>query len=235
MGFGHDEREQTLNQILVSLDGFERTDTVVVIAATNRSDILDPALLRPGRFDRRIKVPALSLEARERAWEIHTRDKTLAEDVSLTTLAEMTAGYTGAELECAANGAVLLAIRRARQSAEKTVVVSQTDFVRALEPIRSGRPEYDQLETLLIDSVSHVTRPAGDAIARISVRGASDVVGQVVWADAAFIKLKDLAADDETIIAKQLIESIRVLPGTEVANLGEISAAARAVELPGAV
>ncbi len=236
IGFGHDEREQTLNQILVSLDGFERTETLVVIAATNRSDVLDPALLRPGRFDRRIVVPALSLEARERAWEIHTRNKPLTDDVSLFALAELTAGYTGAELESAANEAAMLAIRRVRKATDDQVAITQADFVDALRPIRAGRPEYDNLETLLIESVGHVTRPAGDAIAQISVRGADDVIGQIVWADSAFIKLRNLDDEDETtIIAKRLIESIRVLPGTEHVRVEDLPTFARPLEVPGAV
>lgn len=233
--FGHDEREQTLNQILVGLEGFERTDAIVVIAATNRSDILDPALLRPGRFDRRIKVPPLSVAARQQTLKIHTRNKTLSDDISLSQLAERTAGFSGEELESVANEAALLAVRRARQSTETKAVISQVDFVRAIGPIRSDRSELDQLETLLIDSVNQLARPTGDAIARISVRGGSDFVGQVVWADASFIKLKGLVDDEETIIAKQLIESLEALPDTERASEVELAAPSLALEVPSAV
>lgn len=234
IGFGHDEREQTLNQILVSLDGFERTDAVVVIAATNRSDILDPALLRPGRFDRRVRVPELSADARRRAWEIHTADNPLADDVNLAEITGLTDGYTGAEIEAAANEAALLAVRNARQADDSTVAVTQADLEEALLPMRSSTADYDQLDATLIDSVGHVTRPRGNAFAAITVRGAGEFAGQVVWADAAYVKLRDPISDDETIVAKGQIESIRVLPGTEKAGADAIAAATGAAGFLGA-
>ena len=111
LGGGHDEREQTLNQLLVEMDGFGKNEGVIVMAATNRKDILDPALLRPGRFDRQIYVGAPDWRGREAILKIHARKKPLAEDVDLTSLARATAGFTGADLENLMNEAALLAAR----------------------------------------------------------------------------------------------------------------------------
>jgi cell division protease FtsH len=112
LGGGHDEREQTLNQLLVEMDGFGRNEGVVVLAATNRSDVLDPALLRPGRFDRQVYVGLPDIKGREEILKVHARDKVLAEDVSLSEVARGTAGFTGADLENLLNEAALLAARR---------------------------------------------------------------------------------------------------------------------------
>ncbi len=116
MGGGHDEREQTLNQMLVEMDGFESNSGVIVIAATNRKDILDPALLRPGRFDRQIYVNYPDIKGREEILKVHTRKKPLAPDVNLATIAKSTAGFTGADLENLVNEAALLAARANRKS-----------------------------------------------------------------------------------------------------------------------
>ena len=112
LGGGHDEREQTLNQLLVEMDGFGSNQGVVVLAATNRADILDPALLRPGRFDRQVYVGLPDIQGREEILQVHTKKKPLAEDVDLRTVARATAGFTGADLENLANEAALLAARR---------------------------------------------------------------------------------------------------------------------------
>lgn len=112
LGGGHDEREQTLNQLLVEMDGFGSNTGVVVLAATNRADILDPALLRPGRFDRQIFVGRPDCKGREEILEVHTRDKPLAEDVDLRVLAQGTSGFTGADLENLVNEGALLSARR---------------------------------------------------------------------------------------------------------------------------
>src|SRR6202000_3112763 len=108
MGGGHDEREQTLNQLLVEMDGFEMKDNVILIAATNRPDILDPALLRPGRFDRQIVVDRPDRKGRAKILEVHTRGKPLAKDIDLDNLAAQTPGFTGADLSTLVNGAALL-------------------------------------------------------------------------------------------------------------------------------
>ena len=112
LGGGHDEREQTLNQMLVEMDGFSANEGVIVLAATNRPDILDKALLRPGRFDRQIVVPAPDVKAREQILEVHARKKKLADDVDLNIIAKNTSGFTGADLENVLNEAALLAARR---------------------------------------------------------------------------------------------------------------------------
>ena len=112
LGGGHDEREQTLNQLLVEMDGFGTNEGVIVLAATNRPDVLDKALLRPGRFDRQIVVPAPDVRAREEILEVHARKKRLADDVDLRVIAKNTAGFAGADLENVLNEAALLAARR---------------------------------------------------------------------------------------------------------------------------
>ena len=116
LGGGHDEREQTLNQLLVEMDGFGNNTGIIVMAATNRADILDPALLRPGRFDRQIVVGAPDVEGREAILKIHTRNKPLGPDVDLSVIAKSTAGFTGAELENLTNEAALLAARRKKKA-----------------------------------------------------------------------------------------------------------------------
>ncbi len=111
MGGGHDEREQTLNQLLVEMDGFEMKDNIILIAATNRPDILDPALLRPGRFDRQIVVDRPDRSGREAILQVHTRGKPIAKHIDLDTLAAQTPGFTGADLANLVNEAALLAAR----------------------------------------------------------------------------------------------------------------------------
>ena len=111
LGGGHDEREQTLNQLLVEMDGFESNEGVILIAATNRPDVLDPALLRPGRFDRQVVVPVPDVKGREAILGVHTRRTPLAPDVDLAVLARGTPGFSGADLENMVNEAALMAAR----------------------------------------------------------------------------------------------------------------------------
>ena len=118
LGGGHDEREQTLNQLLVEMDGFDQNTGVILIAATNRPDVLDPALLRPGRFDRQIVVDRADLRGRQKILEIHARNKPLAKEVVLETLAKRTPGFSGADLENLLNEAALLAARRNKTTIE---------------------------------------------------------------------------------------------------------------------
>ena len=132
LGGGHDEREQTLNQLLVEMDGFGKNEGVIVMAATNRKDILDPALLRPGRFDRQIYVGAPDWKGREEILKVHAKDKPLAEDVDLGKLAKATTGFTGADLENLLNEAALLAAR------EKKPFVAQADLEEAVLKVIAG-------------------------------------------------------------------------------------------------
>ena len=118
LGGGHDEREQTLNQLLVEMDGFGTNEGVIVLAATNRPDVLDKALLRPGRFDRQIVVSAPDVKAREQILEVHSRKKKISDDVDLRTIAKNTAGFAGADLENVLNEAALLAARRNKKEIE---------------------------------------------------------------------------------------------------------------------
>ena len=132
LGGGHDEREQTLNQLLVEMDGFTDNQGVIVIAATNRRDILDPALLRPGRFDRQITVGYPDIKGREAILRVHTKNKKLAPDISLATIAKGTAGFTGADLANLVNEAALLAARNNRKA------ITQPDIEEATIKVVAG-------------------------------------------------------------------------------------------------
>src|SRR6184192_1255681 len=132
LGGGHDEREQTLNQLLVEMDGFESNEGVILIAATNRPDVLDPALLRPGRFDRQVVVDLPDLKGREEVLQVHTRKIPLADDVDISILARGTPGFSGADLANMVNEAALLAARYNR----KTVLMH--DFELAKDKVLMG-------------------------------------------------------------------------------------------------
>ena len=131
-GGGHDEREQTLNQILTEMDGFDQKTNVIVIAATNRPDVLDAALLRPGRFDRRVFIDMPDLEARKQILEVHSNDKKLARGVKLDAIAKQTVGFTGADLANVMNEAAIFAAKRNRKS------LNQKDIVDAVEKVTLG-------------------------------------------------------------------------------------------------
>ena len=132
LGGGHDEREQTLNQILVDMDGFDTNDAVIVMAATNRPDILDPALLRPGRFDRRIILEDPSMKDREEILKIHTLDKPLAKNISLKDVAERTPGFSGADLANLVNEAAILPARKNQKE------INQDNLFQAIEKVMLG-------------------------------------------------------------------------------------------------
>jgi cell division protease FtsH len=142
MGGGHDEREQTLNQLLSEMDGFSRNDLTIVLAATNRPDVLDAALLRPGRFDRRVLIDRPELAARRAILGVHTRDKPLAADVDLQSLAGNTPGFSGADLANLVNEAALSATRRGAESIE------DSDFRAAYDKIVLGDPRETKLDPL---------------------------------------------------------------------------------------
>jgi cell division protease FtsH len=132
LGGGHDEREQTLNQILVEMDGFDNTTNVIVIAATNRPDVLDPALLRPGRFDRKVVLDRPDRNGRLAILQVHARGKPLASDVSLETLAKLTPGFVGADLENMFNEAAILAARRGKRA------ISMREMQESMERVMAG-------------------------------------------------------------------------------------------------
>jgi len=142
LGGGNDEREQTLNQILVEMDGFEPHEKVIVIAATNRPDVLDPALLRPGRFDRRVFLDLPDIKGRKDILNIHAKGKPLAEDVVLDLIAERTPGFSGADLQNLMNEAAILAAREERKK------VSQFDLIRSIEKVLLGPERKSHLLTV---------------------------------------------------------------------------------------
>ena len=141
LGGGHDEREQTLNQLLVEMDGFEANDGIIVMAATNRADILDKALLRPGRFDRQVYVGLPDVKGREEILKVHTRKKPLAPDVSLRVIAQRTAGFAGADLENLVNEAALLAARRNRKA------ITMEDIEEASMKVMAGPEKKSRVVT----------------------------------------------------------------------------------------
>ena len=132
LGGGHDEREQTLNQLLVEMDGFDNTKGIILVAATNRPDVLDPALLRPGRFDRRIVVDQPDIRGREEILQIHVRDKPISDDVDLSILARRTPGFVGADLANLTNEAAILAARKGRK------IVVMSDFEASIDKVIAG-------------------------------------------------------------------------------------------------
>ncbi|MFF8972080.1 ATP-dependent zinc metalloprotease FtsH [Streptomyces sp. NPDC014995] len=169
---GHDEREQTLNQILTEMDGFSGTEGVIVIAATNRADILDPALTRPGRFDRVVNVSPPDRGGREAILRIHTREIPLAPDVDLAQMARVTPGMTGADLANLANEAALLAVRRQQDR------VTRSDLSEALEKVQLGAartlvmPEEDRRRTAYHESghaLLGMLQPGADPVRKITI------------------------------------------------------------------
>ncbi|MDD4715333.1 MAG: ATP-dependent zinc metalloprotease FtsH [Oscillospiraceae bacterium] len=141
LGGGHDEREQTLNQLLVEMDGFGNNDGVIVIAATNRPDILDPALLRPGRFDRQVYVGMPDMKGRESILQVHTKGKPLAEDVDLAVLGKATTGFTGADLENLVNEGALLAARKNKR------FISMSDLRESMIKVLAGPEKKSKVVT----------------------------------------------------------------------------------------
>ena len=141
LGGGHDEREQTLNQLLVEMDGFETSTSIIVMAATNRADILDPALLRPGRFDRQVYVNRPDVRGREAILKVHARQKPIGPDVNFRTVARITAGFTGADLENLLNEAAILAVREGRR------VITMADVNEGINKVIMGPQKKSRLVT----------------------------------------------------------------------------------------
>ncbi len=167
LGGGHDEREQTLNQILVEMDGFENDTNVIVIAATNRPDILDPALLRPGRFDRKVVMDNPDIKGREDILRVHTRGKPLASDVDIVALAKITAGFSGADLENLVNEAAILAARRNKklitmsemQESMERVVMGPERRSRVITPEEKRKIAYHEAGHAILFHVLEHTNP----------------------------------------------------------------------------
>ena len=168
LGGGHDEREQTLNQLLTEMDGFGENEGIIIIAATNRPDVLDPALLRPGRFDRQIMVNLPDVKGREEILAVHARNKVLAPNVKLSTIAKRTPGYSGADLENLLNEAALLAVRRNKDAITMSEIDEASDRV-LMGPAKSSanRSESDRKLVAYHES--------GHAVVGIKLKGASDV------------------------------------------------------------
>ena len=158
LGGGHDEREQTLNQMLVEMDGFETNSGIIVMAATNRADVLDPALLRPGRFDRKIIVDRPDLEGRKAILKIHSRNKPLAPDVDLNVLARRTPGFAGADLENLLNEAAILAARASRRQ------ILMSDMEEAIDRVLMGPAKKNRVLTE-VDRKVFAYHEAGHAVA----------------------------------------------------------------------
>lgn len=171
LGGGHDEREQTLNQILVEMDGFEPHEKVIVMAATNRPDVLDPALLRPGRFDRRVFLDMPDMKSRKEILAIHTKGKPLAEDVNTNLIAERTPGFSGADLQNLMNEAAILAAREERKK------ISQFDLIRSIEKVILGPERKSHLLTAEEKKIASY-HEAGHALAS-SVLKHADLVHKV--------------------------------------------------------
>ena len=167
LGGGHDEREQTLNQILGEMDGFQANDSVIVLAATNRPDILDPALLRPGRFDRHVTVSRPTLAGREAIFKVHVRDVPLSNDVDLRVIAQATAGMTGADIQNLVNEAALWAARHSKSKVE------MADFYYAHDKVLMGAKR----EEILTEKEKERTayHEAGHTLAAWNLKGANPV------------------------------------------------------------
>lgn len=213
LGGGHDEREQTLNQILVEMDGFERDTNVIVMAATNRPDILDPALLRPGRFDRRIVLDLPDIKEREEILKIHCRGKPLAKDVDLKRVTERTPGFSGADLANLVNEAAILAARRGKKE------INQTEFFESIEKVILG-PERktrviseNEKKIIAYHEAGHALvtyyQPEADPVQKISIISRGQAGGYT---------LKVPLEDRRLRTKKQFLAELAVLMGGYVAE-----------------
>ena len=168
LGGGHDEREQTLNQLLTEMDGFGANEGIIIIAATNRPDVLDPALLRPGRFDRQVTVNLPDVREREEILAVHAKNKTLADNITLENLSKRTPGFSGADLENLLNEAALLAVRRNKDKITMSEIDEATDRV-LMGPAKTSR-KYSESDRKLV-----AYHEAGHAVIGIKLKNASDV------------------------------------------------------------
>lgn len=213
LGGGHDEREQTLNQLLVEMDGFTGNESVIVIAATNRRDILDPALLRPGRFDRQVVVGYPDVKGREDILRVHAKNKPLAPDVDLKVIAQTTQGFTGADLENLLNEAALLAARNGRKA------IIESDIEEATMKVIAGPEKKSRLVT---EHDKRVTayHEAGHAVAAYNLP-TQDKVHQVTIIQrgmAAGLTVTRPDTNDMHVSRNQMRESIIMMLGGRVAE-----------------
>ena len=224
LGGGHDEKEQTLNQLLVEMDGFTRSEGVIVLAATNRPDILDPALLRPGRFDRQIHVGRPDVKGREEILKVHAKDKKLDASVNMKTVARSTAGFTGADLSNLLNEAAILAARADRP------VLTMEDMNEALMKITAGPAKKSRVQTRK-DLKETAVHEAGHAVAMYNLP-THDPVRQITIVPrgqslgATWYLPKD---DSSNLTRNEMYEQIVSLLGGRVAEalfLGDISVGA---------
>jgi cell division protease FtsH len=205
LGGGHDEREQTLNQLLVEMDGFESNDGVILIAATNRPDVLDPALLRPGRFDRQIVVDAPDLKGREGILKVHLRNKPIADDVSITTLARGTPGMAGADLANLVNEAALLAVRRTHEK------IFMADLEDAKDKVMLGA---ERKSMVMKEDERRLTayHEAGHAICAMRVKGNDPLHKVTIVPRGRALGLAfTLPEDDRVSITREQLEANLVM------------------------
>ena len=224
LGGGHDEKEQTLNQLLVEMDGFGRTQGVIVLAATNRPDILDPALLRPGRFDRQIHVGLPDVKGREEILKVHSKGKRLDESVDLKTVARVTVGFSGADLSNLMNEAAILAAR------ENRPVLNMADLNEAMMKITAG-PEKRSHVAQRKDLETTALHEAGHAVAMYHLPTQEDVLQiSIVPRGRSLGATWHLPKDDSSNMTRnQMFEEIVSLLGGRVAEalfLGDISVGA---------
>ena len=224
LGGGHDEREQTLNQLLTEMDGFGANEGIIVIAATNRADVLDPALLRPGRFDRQVTVDLPDVREREEILGVHARNKVLAKNVSLKNLAKRTPGFSGASLENLLNEAALLAVRRNKDSITMSEIDEATDRVIG-GPAKTSR-KYNPHEKEVV-----AYHEAGHAVLGIKLENADDVQKITIIPRGQAGGYTLMLPREETYLATktQLLEKITGLLGGRVSEelrFGEVTTGA---------
>jgi len=221
VGFANEEREQTLNQILVCMDGFEPAESVVVIAATNRADILDKALVRAGRFDRRISIEPLGAEERAKVLAIHTRDKPIDEETSFEDIAALTDGLTGADLEALSNRAALLAVRRTGENGTPAKI-SMEDFQQALLGRQEQERTFDALDAVLLEATTQMAEPTSRAVVRITLMNDQSIEGEVQWIDPNFVKVRRTSDKSTTIVPKTQICQMEALEGTATVSTDDM-------------
>ena len=213
LGGGHDEREQTLNQLLVEMDGFETSTNIIVMAATNRADILDPALLRPGRFDRQIYVNRPDVRGREAILKVHARKKPIGPDVNFRTVARITAGFTGADLENLLNEAAILAVREGRR------VITMADVNEGINKVIMGPQKKSRLVT---EPDKRITayHESGHAILACSLKYCDPVheVTIIPRGMAAGYTMTRPENDNNHITKQQLLDEITMTLGGRVAE-----------------